>query len=517
MRTALGLASLVSGAALAQQAQEQPTEDIAVEEVVVTGFRGSLNQALDVKREQIGAVDAIVAEDIADFPDLNLAESLQRIPGVSIARDAGEGRTITVRGLSPEFTRIRLNGMEAMSANGGTDQAGGTNRGRGFDFNTFASELFNSITVRKTASADFEEGSLGATVDLRTGRPFDYDGFTVVTSATAQYNDLADDVNPRGAFVISNTWADKTFGALLSVAYTERNLVDEGSSTVRWSRPTGTIGAATPAQAALATQVNNAFVPRIPRYDYYEHDQDRLGVTASLQFAPSERTRINFDALYAEFNAERNETFLEFPNFSTDANGMQVSDAVIDNTNSVVYGVFNNVDIRSENRHDELSTEFKQFTLDFSHMLSETVTINGLVGHSEADHDNPIQTTLLFDWNNIPQFTYDFRGDKRLPVLTVGGADVTSTTNGTAQTGATSTVNSNGWYLSQLRIRPQQTSNEFKNYQVDADWRPSEILSFKGGLQLKEFEFSSSDKRIDPAFCNNPALLANANAETCAA
>src|SRR5690606_41531030 len=89
-----------------------------IEEIVIIGFRQSLNLALDVKLEQIGTIGAIVGEDIADFPDLNLASSLQRIPGVSIARDAGEGRSITVRGLSPEFTRVRLNGMEAMSNNG---------------------------------------------------------------------------------------------------------------------------------------------------------------------------------------------------------------------------------------------------------------------------------------------------------------------------------------------------------------------------------------------------------------
>ena len=91
------------------------------------------------------AVDTILAEDIADFPDLNLAESLQRIPGVSIARDAGEGRQITVRGLGPQFTRVRINGMEALSTAGGTDATGGTNRSRSFDFNVFASELFNKL------------------------------------------------------------------------------------------------------------------------------------------------------------------------------------------------------------------------------------------------------------------------------------------------------------------------------------------------------------------------------------
>ncbi len=125
IRAALGLNSLVL--ALSAQAQNAAPADsrVELEEVVVTGFRQSLNAALDEKRAAAGAIDAIVAEDIADFPDLNLAESIQRIPGVAIARDAGEGRQISVRGLSPEFTRVRLNGIEAMSANGGTDAAGG--------------------------------------------------------------------------------------------------------------------------------------------------------------------------------------------------------------------------------------------------------------------------------------------------------------------------------------------------------------------------------------------------------
>jgi iron complex outermembrane recepter protein len=514
----LGIASssIVGTTAFAQeQAQAQPQERSELEEIVVTGFRESLNAALDVKRTTVGSVDAIVAEDIADFPDLNLAESLQRIPGVSIARDAGEGRSITVRGLSPEFTRVRLNGMEAMSNNGGTDAAGGTNRGRGFDFNTFASELFNSITIRKTAAAEVEEGSLGATVDLRTGRPFDYDGFTVVTSATAQYNDLSEEIDPRGAFVISNTFADGRFGALLSVAYTERNLVDEGSSTVRWGLPSGAMTAA-PGFTGDIAAVNAAFMPRIPRYDYYEHNQDRLGVTASLQFAPTDRTAINLDVLYAEFNAERSEIFLEVPNFSGGAQGMRVADAVIDDTNTVVYGVFNNVDIRAEQRFDELTTEFTQVTLDFSQELTDTLTLGGMFGTSESDHDNPVQTTLLLDWNNIPSMSYDFRGNSRLPVIAYGGTNLTSTTNGTPQTGATSTTNSNGWYLSQIRLRPQTALNEFDNYQVDLTWGATDSLEFKVGAQRKEFKFETSDQRIDPAYCTPPGAP-TANAETCAA
>src|SRR3990167_3471436 len=145
----------------AQETAETKQAEEKIEVIEVKGsFRDSLSNALNQKRQSDGAIDAILAEDIADFPDLNLAESLQRIPGIAISRAAGEGRQISVRGLGPEFTRIRINGMEAVSTSGGTDQIGGANRGRGFDFNTFSSDLFSSLTVRKTASADVEEGSL---------------------------------------------------------------------------------------------------------------------------------------------------------------------------------------------------------------------------------------------------------------------------------------------------------------------------------------------------------------------
>ncbi|HKZ72713.1 MAG TPA: TonB-dependent receptor [Steroidobacteraceae bacterium] len=469
-----------------------------IEEVVVRGFRHSLDVALDAKREAAGAIDMIVAEDIADFPDLNLAEAIQRIPGVSIQRDAGEGRQITVRGLGPEFTRIRLNGIEVMSANGGTDAAGGTNRARNFDFNTFASELFNAITVRKTAAASTDEGSLGATVDLRTGRPFDYQGLTVVTSLTGSYNDLDEDVDPRAAVLISNTFADDRFGALLSAAYTKRGLVGEGASAVRWARPSGGFGSLAPGytgSAPLAT-LNQSFVPRIPRYDFYTHDQERLGLTGALQWRPSDRTEVNLDALFARFDAERSEVFLEIPNFSSAANGISVSNAVVDANGSIVSGTFNNVDIRSEQRFDELSTEFTQVTLDASYALTDTLKIKGLVGFAESDHENPKQTTLLFDWNNIPSLTYDFRDDARLPLISYGATDLTSTATGTARLdpmgGPVSTIDSGGWYLSQIRLRPQSSLNSFMNYQADLEWKLSDVWQVSVGAQLKDFEFETT-------------------------
>lgn len=487
VRTTLGLASLaVSSAAFAQQAQQQGAEQGEVEEIVVTGFRDSLNRALELKKDQVGAVDAIVAEDIADFPDLNLAESIQRVPGVSIARDAGEGRQISVRGLGPQFTRVRINGMEAMSANGGTDAAGGTNRDRSFDFNTFASELFNSITVRKTAAAEIEEGSLGATVDLRSARPFDYEGFTLVTGVQAAYNDIQEDIDPRGAFLISNTFADGRFGALMSIAYTERKLLDEGTSTVRWQNGAGAAAFSpqSPVYAAgtvTPTQLNAAFRPRIPRYDIYEHDQERLGVTGSLQWQVTDVTQLSFDAMYAKFDAERREIFLEAPVFSTNGpagiGNVQVRDAAIDGSGTLVYGVFDNVDIRSEARYDELETEFTHLTLDGEHSFSDTVRLHGLVGYSEATHDNPIQTTLLFDRNDVDGYVYDFRGNNRLPLISYGDANV---------------ADPNAWTLTQIRLRPQSSENTFSTVSFDVEWDVTDVITLKAGPQYKKFEFDTT-------------------------
>ena len=238
---ALALAMVFAGGASAQTtpaSSPAPAED-QIEAVVVTGFRASLANALDIKRRENDLVDVIKAQDIADFPDLNLAESLQRVPGVSIDRDGGEGRTITVRGLGPDFTVVRLNGLEALATTGGKDTSGGANRGRQFDFSIFASELFNSITVRKSSSAMNEEGSLGAIIDMQASRPFDFSGPALSMGAKIGWNDLSRKSDPRFTFLASNRWDTGIgeVGALISVAYAQRKTLEEGSSTGRWENP----------------------------------------------------------------------------------------------------------------------------------------------------------------------------------------------------------------------------------------------------------------------------------------
>jgi TonB-dependent receptor len=494
------------GTPVAGSRAEEPADADAI---VVTGFRSSLARALNMKKLENASTDSILAEDIGKFPDLNLSESIQRIPGVALQRDGGEGRQITVRGLGPQFTRVRINGMEALTTAGGADASGGTNRSRSFDFNVFASDLFNAITLRKTAEASVEEGSLGATVDLRTARPFDYKGFTLTASLQGDYNDLSKKVTPRGAILISDTFANGTLGALLSVAYTKRQLIEEGPSTVRWAPATSFApgfqsvngitclnaagsAALSPAPGDCGT-VDAAQHPRFPRQDWYYDDQQRIGVTASLQWKPSERTLISLDGLYADFKGTREERYLEAPSFSVGgactaanrATSCGIADTEVTSskiTNGVMYaGTFNDVDLRVEDRFDRLDTKFKQLTLDGMQKFGDQVTLTFAGGHSTSRHRNPVQNTLTFDQYNVDNYSYDYGSPSgRAPVFTFGTANLTDP---------------NSWVLSQIRLRAATADNVFDNAQAALNWKLNDDFQIDFGGQWKKYKFSTTELR----------------------
>jgi outer membrane receptor for ferrienterochelin and colicin len=145
--------------------EEDPSADEAVEEVIeVIGYRAALEESVSLKRDAINARDSIVTDDIGKMPDLNLAEAIQRVPGVTIVREGGEGRQLSLRGLGADFTQVTLNGMEVPSSTGGLDSSGAINRGRAFDFNVFPAELFSRIDINKSFVSSIEEGGVGGAV-----------------------------------------------------------------------------------------------------------------------------------------------------------------------------------------------------------------------------------------------------------------------------------------------------------------------------------------------------------------
>jgi iron complex outermembrane recepter protein len=525
-------------AAGAPEAQVGAKQDGAPgEEIIVSGFRASLDSALRAKREDLGIVDVINAEDIGKFPDTNLAEALQRIPGVVIDRDAGEGRSITVRGLGADFTRVRINGIEALATTGGTDSSGGSNRSRGFDFNVFAAELFNSITVRKSSSADVDEGSLGATVDLQAARPFDFNGFKMAGSLRARYNDLNEKIDPRAAFLISNTFADGMFGALVSVAYSKRRLNEEGFSTVRWDNGPSSQGFCAPigltSQGTNATQTtcgpaaqgvarlpnapenvaafNTArdvanFHPRLPRYGRLVHDQDRLGITGSLQFQPSDSTLISADFMFSNLSATREEIFLQAISFSRNAAAggkpqTSVLESQYDANGGLLFGRYNGVDIRSESRFDDLSTRFFQPTLTIEQKLGDRIELNLRAGRADSKFRNPFQTTITMDAPNVNNYSIDFRENDRLPQISypfnptdpngpLRFLGIPRVATGTQPSNITNTT------ASEIRIRPQGANNRNDVLHFDAKWEaiPGNLSLIAGG-DLRRYEFDTFEFR----------------------
>lgn len=496
----------------------EPQDETQLEEVIVTGFRGSLERALSNKRNNTAVVDSIVAEDIAKFPDNNLAESIQRVPGVAITRDGGEGRGISVRGLGPDFTRVRINGVEAQATTG-------SNRGRGFDFNVFASELFNQIDVRKTPSANVEEGSLGATVDLSTGQPFDLSGPTFAASAQMGYNDLAQEYDPRFAILAGNRWDTQwgEMGASFSLAYSTKTTLQNGASTGQWNagnadggwcdpvaRPVLCAGTNTAARA-IAQQATTRY-PRFLRYQDYNLETERLGLTGSLQWRPSDKTEISLDVLYSKFEGVRNERQLESIGLSRAASQggkpeTVVRDILLDENGSAIYMALDNVDIRSENYVDEYSTVFQQYTLKVEHDFTERFRGSVLLGYVNNDFDNFYDYIAQMDRQNVDGYSYDFRpGGMDFPAINYG-FDVT---------------NPNNWYIGptvtapggtgpsgpDIRLRPNWNTNVYESAQFDLEWDWTDQIKISGGAQTKSYEADQRGMRFAAGEVNIPSLPA---------
>ena len=218
------------------QIQEAPAaaDETAGDDIVVTGIRASLREAVDIKRDAQGVVDAISAEDIGKFPDTNLAESLQRITGVSIDRSNGEGSLVTVRGFGPEFNLVTLNGRQMPTATLGDGASAPASRS--FDFANLASEGISGVEVYKTSRAAIPSGGIGSSINIRTPRPLDRPGLRGSIAAKGVLDTSRngrDPITPEVSGVLSTTFADDRFGVLISGIYQDRK-ASVNTANVGW-------------------------------------------------------------------------------------------------------------------------------------------------------------------------------------------------------------------------------------------------------------------------------------------
>ena len=531
-----------AGAPAAAQDVPQTTDE---GEIVVQGFRASLNTALNQKREETAAVDSIVAEDIGKFPDSNLAESMQRVPGVALSRgDGGEGRNISVRGLGAGFTRVRINGMEGTAQTGSSDIYGAGNSGRSFDFNVFPTEIFSALSVRKTTSADVEEGSLGATVDLKAPKPLDFSkDFTLSATARGVYNTISKKVDPRASLLVSKKLGE-SWGILASIAYQKRHIREVGYSAVDIlsantngldpdgagpaaaqpfctpvgftpvSPAVGTKGATatlcstgnprTSTLAAYNTVANlrradlpntpgsGAFLPRLPRYVNSEQDTKRIGGTLTVQFSPDDDTDISVDALYSRYEVERRDNYILGLSFgrSVTNNGqpmVSVRDIQFDANGSLVYGLFDGVDVRSEGLIDHWISDFKQGDVNFRHRFTDSFEMTGFFGINQSVWWGPKRFQTFMDAIDTDNFSVDFRDGEATPIIGFG-FDVSDPANFTYAPGL-----ADGTVLGGFSFQGKPSKNQTDNLtaEINTDWDVAQGVKLKIGGQFRRSDYNA--------------------------
>ncbi|VUD47030.1 Vitamin B12 transporter BtuB [Thalassocella blandensis] len=307
-----------------------------VEELVITGIRGSLKQALNVKQNSDAVVDAINSEDIGKFPDKNVADSLQRIPGISVDRIWGEGRDIFVRGTDSTMNRTLMNGQNVASAYWWAND----NPSRGFNYTILASELVSSLEVYKSAEADIDEGSIGGTVIVRTRKPMDLDPLVVNLTAEAVYSELPDKTDPQLSGLVSWTNQEETFGILASINSQERNVRRDGLETF----PDNTLYDVTDQNG---NTTNDVYAVWGGGSAIFQQENKRLTTNLTMQYKPTSEWDIVLNYVNSDMDSDNsNQNYLFMPGGYKLANGDTVTDPHFiptgDGKQAIVGGTFEN-------------------------------------------------------------------------------------------------------------------------------------------------------------------------------
>lgn len=457
--------------AQAAPAAGQTVEPDAVEEIVVTGIRASLRSAMDVKRNSLQVVDTISAEDIGDFPDKNLSEALQRVTGVQISRQDGEGRGVSIRGADPSLNRVEINGSSALSLTvGGGDRA--------VDFRDIPVEFVSRLDVVKSPTADMAEGGIGGTVRVITRRPFDSNKPFVAGSVQGVYSNLAKEYDPKLALIGSRTFFDDTLGVLLSGTWENRHLNSNNARTTGWIRraATATGAGATPGRS---TDVNGDgtldWIPEIPRLIIDRRETERKALSSVIEWRPNDSFKAYFDATYATAKEEVNSSFLQ----------LGASGGLIDYSKTTL-GADNTVN------HIEL-TSSAAFPMDLAYRnilgdLERTQYTTALGGewkvgqwvfdarldysNAEVQNNEINSTATVF---GVPRAVVDYTGGQRAPNFSFPGLDVTTGQG----------VNRIDALFNPRNNTSEETAQQFNiTYKPNIAW----LTSIKAGIQGRQFE-----------------------------
>jgi iron complex outermembrane recepter protein len=389
--------------------QPAPSDTGSQEQIVITGIRGSIQAAIAAKRNSSVIADVLSAEDIGKFPDKNVAEALQRIPGVVINREFGEGERVSVRGTDKNLTKTLLNGHNVATADWFIlDQQAAT---RAFNYLTLPSEIVGELEVYKSPEADIEEGGVGATINVHTRNPLSLAPFTVSASAQMVYSDRSKKWDPQVSGLVSWKNASETFGIIVGGNYQKRRIRRDGVEVLGYFTQAGVAGG-----AQMPSLIGSAL---------FQQERERYGGNIGIQLRPSDALEVNITGLYSRFNANNfNENFLAWGSNAIGGGGTLTNATITDNT--AVKGTITS----TPNGRGVVYDAIDRFALaevwsgDFDAIwhASDLATVHVKAGYTEA-HGNT-KSQPFFEGGAPASFTYDLTG--RTPQVSFSGISPTN-------------------------------------------------------------------------------------------
>lgn len=548
------LFTIVGGAVLVNPvfAQEQDQSGEELDTVVVTGLRGSLKASLETKRDALGVVDSINSEDIGKFPDTNLAESLQRITGISIDRRNGEGSQVTARGFGPQFNLITLNGRQLPSADAfgsGDAVTGGAGAGgRSFNFANLASEAVSAVEVYKTARAEIASGGIGATVNIKTARPLDNDGLVFNTGVKGMYDEAApfgNSVTPELSGIFSFANDGKTFGIGLNATYSKRKSGGVESTVNDWVIRSWN-SSALPGAFNAGTTITNApangqlyGIPNDVRYAFSSFERERINSQAVVQFAPTDALTVTLDYTMArnEITQDRGEQTMWAQQGSTfdevrfDTGHEVATPIYIFEMTAGATGVpgsgYSNKDFGFEQQHNEQLNELNSLGFNLDWKVNDRLSLS-FDGHNSKANSSPndgitggSQTAFSLAGvgmcagsgatvGNIPGSTttcagfnaqeYDFSRD--LPVATrwffPDQAAAQARLNGVNNY----VFDGNHIGSQVMRINYQQSDSQIKQYRLDGKFEINENNRLAFGVEQRDMDWHQRSSNNQMAMGN---------------
>jgi TonB-dependent receptor len=463
-----------------------------IEEVIVEGgIRASLKRAMDIKRDSAGVADAISAEDMGKFPDTNLAESLQRVTGVSIDRQRGEGSQVTVRGFGPEYNLVTLNGRQMPTHN---------KVNRSFDFGDLASEGISAVVVHKTGDATAATGGVGSTINIITTKPLEAGSIATFGAKMAMDTSTAegDEITPEFSGLFSETFADGTIGIALSASAQRRNNAVNTATVSGWHTTPGNSDGGWTSVPMNADQVNrptaasaNLSIPQATGYRVNEYESERVNGQLTLQWAPSDSITATVDYTYSELDLEH--TYSDMSAWYNLGNNTQSSvwdDGPV--ASPLMYSeASGNSDFAMGIGHDGSTNENESVGLNLEWQATDTLLL-ALDYHdssSESGTSNPFGTSSLVtmaSFNRVGTTTYF---DQDLPILQL---DLNSGADGADRP----------LYKDDMIITGSVFGNDFSHMDVEqtrlsGTFDMSESTSIDFGVELTEVSNRTTAKSVE--------------------